>query len=43
MKSNNTLRVACLVREIESTEIQKSILKKGLSIGYSAFLTISYI
>ncbi len=49
MKSNNNHRVACLLCDVESitkfvlTDITDRALKKRLSIGYNAFLTISFI
>lgn len=49
MKSNNAYREACLVHEIERsmkpilTDTLSGMLKKRLSIGYNAILTISFI
>lgn len=49
MKSNNNHRVACLLLDVESitkfalTAITGRALIKRLSIGYNAFLTISFI
>ncbi len=49
MKSNNTHREACLLCDVESiansvlTVILGKTVKKRLSIGYNAFLTISFI